>query len=113
MLMGGLGLGCVMSAASQFADSPGVFAGIVEIAIAGLAWSERWRRCANACCAGIRSSGTRDGIAVPCIDRRGLYPPEIRRSDGGAISVTRSRTSLLLASGASRMTRASSRAVQA
>ncbi len=41
MLMGGLALGCVMSAASRVAGSPGVFAGIVEIAIAGLAWSER------------------------------------------------------------------------
>jgi ABC-type nitrate/sulfonate/bicarbonate transport system permease component len=36
MLMGGNGLGGAMIAASRFADSPGVFAGIVEIAIAGL-----------------------------------------------------------------------------
>jgi ABC-type nitrate/sulfonate/bicarbonate transport system permease component len=36
MLMGGQGLGGAMIAASRFADSPGVFAGIVEIAIAGL-----------------------------------------------------------------------------
>jgi ABC-type nitrate/sulfonate/bicarbonate transport system permease component len=36
MLMGGRGLGGAMMAASRFADSPGVFAGIVEIAIAGL-----------------------------------------------------------------------------
>jgi taurine transport system permease protein len=36
MLMGGQGLGDAMIAASRFADSPGVFAGIVEIAIAGL-----------------------------------------------------------------------------
>ena len=36
MLMGGLGLGGAMIAASRFADSPGVFAGILEIAIAGL-----------------------------------------------------------------------------
>jgi ABC-type nitrate/sulfonate/bicarbonate transport system permease component len=36
MLMGGEGLGGSMIAASRFADSPGVFAGIVEIAIAGL-----------------------------------------------------------------------------
>ena len=36
MLMGGPGLGGAMIAASRFADSPGVFAGIVEIAIAGL-----------------------------------------------------------------------------
>jgi ABC-type nitrate/sulfonate/bicarbonate transport system permease component len=36
MLMGGQGLGGSMIAASRFADSPGVFAGIVEIAIAGL-----------------------------------------------------------------------------
>ena len=36
MLMGGAGLGGAMIAASRFADSPGVFAGIVEIAIAGL-----------------------------------------------------------------------------
>jgi ABC-type nitrate/sulfonate/bicarbonate transport system permease component len=35
MLMGGAGLGGAMIAASRFADSPGVFAGIVEIAIAG------------------------------------------------------------------------------
>jgi ABC-type nitrate/sulfonate/bicarbonate transport system permease component len=35
MLMGGLGLGAAMINASRFADSPGVFAGIVEIAIAG------------------------------------------------------------------------------
>jgi ABC-type nitrate/sulfonate/bicarbonate transport system permease component len=36
MLMGGNGLGGAMIAASRFADSPGVFAGIVEIAVAGL-----------------------------------------------------------------------------
>jgi ABC-type nitrate/sulfonate/bicarbonate transport system permease component len=36
MLMGGQGLGGAMIAASRFADSPGVFAGIIEIAIAGL-----------------------------------------------------------------------------
>jgi ABC-type nitrate/sulfonate/bicarbonate transport system permease component len=35
MLMGGEGLGGSMIQASRFADSPGVFAGIVEIAIAG------------------------------------------------------------------------------
>jgi ABC-type nitrate/sulfonate/bicarbonate transport system permease component len=36
MMMGGQGLGGAMIAASRFADSPGVFAGIVEIAAAGL-----------------------------------------------------------------------------
>ena len=36
MLMGGQGLGAAMIGASRFADSPGVFAGIVEIAVAGL-----------------------------------------------------------------------------
>ena len=36
MLMGGPGLGGAMITASRFADSPGVFAGIVEIAVAGL-----------------------------------------------------------------------------
>jgi ABC-type nitrate/sulfonate/bicarbonate transport system permease component len=36
MLMGGQGLGAAMITASRFADSPGVFAGIVEIAVAGL-----------------------------------------------------------------------------
>jgi len=36
MLMGGQGLGGAMIAASRLADSPGVFAGIVEIAVAGL-----------------------------------------------------------------------------
>ena len=35
MKMGGLGLGGAMITASRFADSPGVFAGIVEIAVAG------------------------------------------------------------------------------
>lgn len=35
MMMGGYGLGAAMIAASRFADSPGVFAGIVEIAIVG------------------------------------------------------------------------------
>ncbi len=35
MLMGGEGLGGAMIQASRFADSPGVFAGILEIAIAG------------------------------------------------------------------------------
>lgn len=35
MLTGGQGLGGAMLASSRFADSPGVFAGIVEIAIAG------------------------------------------------------------------------------
>lgn len=37
MLMGGTGLGGAMIQASRFADSPGVFAGILEIAVAGLA----------------------------------------------------------------------------
>jgi ABC-type nitrate/sulfonate/bicarbonate transport system permease component len=47
MLSGGDGLGGAMLAASRFADSPGVFAGIVEIAIAGyvlvgcMAWVRR------------------------------------------------------------------------
>lgn len=36
MMMGGQGLGGAMIAASRFADSPGVFAGIIEIAVAGL-----------------------------------------------------------------------------
>jgi len=36
MMMGGQGLGGAMIAASRFADSPGVFAGILEIAVAGL-----------------------------------------------------------------------------
>src|SRR6185369_10999264 len=35
MKMGGRGLGGAMITASRFADSPGVFAGIVEIALAG------------------------------------------------------------------------------
>ena len=35
MLMGGYGLGGAMMTASRFADSRGVFAGIVEIAIVG------------------------------------------------------------------------------
>jgi ABC-type nitrate/sulfonate/bicarbonate transport system permease component len=35
MLMGGAGLGGAMVTASRFADSPGVFAGLVEIAAAG------------------------------------------------------------------------------
>jgi ABC-type nitrate/sulfonate/bicarbonate transport system permease component len=35
MKMGGIGLGGTMMTASRFADSPGVFAGIVEIAVAG------------------------------------------------------------------------------
>jgi len=35
MKMGGVGLGGAMITASRFADSPGVFACIVEIAIAG------------------------------------------------------------------------------
>jgi ABC-type nitrate/sulfonate/bicarbonate transport system permease component len=37
MKMGGVGLGGAMITASRFADSPGVFAGILEIAIAGYA----------------------------------------------------------------------------
>jgi len=37
MAMGGYGLGGAMMTASRFADSPGVFAGIVEIAIVGFA----------------------------------------------------------------------------
>jgi len=37
MLMGGEGLGGAMIQASRFADSPGVFAGIFEIAVAGWA----------------------------------------------------------------------------
>lgn len=35
MKMGGIGLGASMMTASRFAESPGVFAGIVEIAVAG------------------------------------------------------------------------------
>ncbi|MGH7117193.1 MAG: ABC transporter permease [Stellaceae bacterium] len=35
MLMGGTGLGAAMINASRFADSPGVFAGILEIGVAG------------------------------------------------------------------------------
>ncbi len=35
MVMGGYGLGGAMMSASRFADSPGVFAGIVEIAVVG------------------------------------------------------------------------------
>jgi ABC-type nitrate/sulfonate/bicarbonate transport system permease component len=35
MVMGGYGLGGAMMSASRFANSPGVFAGIVEIAIVG------------------------------------------------------------------------------
>lgn len=37
MKLGGVGLGGAMITASRFADSPGVFAGIVEIAVAGYA----------------------------------------------------------------------------
>ena len=37
MLMGGQGLGGAMIQSSRFADSAGVFAGIIEIAVAGLA----------------------------------------------------------------------------
>jgi ABC-type nitrate/sulfonate/bicarbonate transport system permease component len=37
MLMGGYGLGGAMMTASRFANSPGVFAGIVEIAVVGYA----------------------------------------------------------------------------
>ncbi len=37
MKMGGVGLGAAMMGAARFADSPGVFAGIVEIAVAGYA----------------------------------------------------------------------------
>ncbi len=37
MMMGGYGLGGAMMGASRFANSPGVFAGIVEIAIVGYA----------------------------------------------------------------------------
>lgn len=37
MLMGGYGLGAAMMTASRFANSPGVFAGIVEIAVVGYA----------------------------------------------------------------------------
>jgi ABC-type nitrate/sulfonate/bicarbonate transport system permease component len=37
MFMGGYGLGGAMNTASRFADSRGVFAGIVEIAVVGYA----------------------------------------------------------------------------
>jgi ABC-type nitrate/sulfonate/bicarbonate transport system permease component len=37
MLMGGYGLGGAMMTASRFANSTGVFAGIVEIAVVGYA----------------------------------------------------------------------------
>jgi ABC-type nitrate/sulfonate/bicarbonate transport system permease component len=48
MVMGGYGLGGAMMTASRFANSPGVFAGIVEIAIVGfllikiMAYGRRW-----------------------------------------------------------------------
>ena len=47
MVMGGYGLGGAMMGASRFANSPGVFAGIVEIAVVGfilikaMAWLRR------------------------------------------------------------------------
>jgi ABC-type nitrate/sulfonate/bicarbonate transport system permease component len=47
ILMGGAGIGGAMIQASRFADSPGVFAGIIEIAVAGycfvkgIAWVRR------------------------------------------------------------------------
>jgi ABC-type nitrate/sulfonate/bicarbonate transport system permease component len=47
ILMGGAGIGGAMIQASRFADSPGVFAGIIEIAVAGyvfvrgIAWTRR------------------------------------------------------------------------
>jgi len=46
MLMGGEGLGGAMIQSSRFADSPGVFAGIVEIAVAGWAVikGQEWAR---------------------------------------------------------------------
>jgi taurine transport system permease protein len=46
MLMGGEGLGGAMIQASRFADSPGVFAGIFEIAVAGWAVikGQEWAR---------------------------------------------------------------------
>jgi ABC-type nitrate/sulfonate/bicarbonate transport system permease component len=46
MLMGGEGLGGAMIQSSRFADSPGVFAGILEIAIAGWAVikGQEWAR---------------------------------------------------------------------
>jgi len=37
MLMGGYGIGGAMIQASRFANSPGVFAGLIEIAIVGYA----------------------------------------------------------------------------
>src|SRR3984885_5811493 len=48
MVMGGYGLGGAMMGASRFANSPGVFAGIVEIAVVGfvlikiMAYGRRW-----------------------------------------------------------------------
>ncbi len=46
MLMGGMGLGGVMIHAQRFADSPGVFAGIVEIGLSGflVIWAVRAAR---------------------------------------------------------------------
>jgi ABC-type nitrate/sulfonate/bicarbonate transport system permease component len=46
MLMGGYGLGGAMMTASRFADSTGVFAGIVEIAVVGywLVKAMQWLR---------------------------------------------------------------------
>jgi ABC-type nitrate/sulfonate/bicarbonate transport system permease component len=47
VLMGGAGIGGAMIQASRFADSPGVFAGIIEIAVAGfcfvkgISWARR------------------------------------------------------------------------
>src|SRR5262249_13129678 len=48
MVMGGYGLGGAMMMAYRFANSPGVFAGIVEIPVVGwvvvklMAWVRRW-----------------------------------------------------------------------
>ena len=58
MLMGGTGLGAAMINASRFADSPGVFASIVEIGVAGF-WSRGSPRCAGICCGGIRKHKSR------------------------------------------------------
>ena len=66
MLMGGYGLGGAMMTASRFADSRGVFAGIVEIAIVGYVLIKADGAAAPAA-AGVAPGGERadDGVRSP------------------------------------------------
>ena len=66
MAMGGYGIGASMQTASRFADSLGVFAGIIEIAVVGYALVKLMACCARGCSCGIRRRSSRRRCERDC-----------------------------------------------